>query len=298
MLAAAALVLAGCSAGKLRGGGGDDDKTLTWLIDNGAGTFATAKGVKKGFEDSHKGVTVKIETRPGGADGDNIVKTRLSTGDMSDVFIYNTGSLLQAIDPAKNLVPLDDTVDTGDLEDTFLGTVKAGDDYYGTPWSTALSGGVLYNRKVFDKLGLEVPTTWDEFMANNAKIKAAGVAPVIQTYQEDTWTSQLFVLGDYHNVESADPGWADKYTKNQVKYSQEPAVKGFQHLQEVHDAGFMNKDFGSANLAQGVDMLAAGKGAQYPILTTILSDISQAHPDQAKDIGFFALPGDDAATTG
>ncbi len=108
-VAAATLVLAGCSAGSLRGGGDDGDKTLTWLIDNGAGTIATADGIAKGFEASHKGVNVKIETRPGGAEGDNLVKTRLSTGDMADVFIYNTGSLFQAIDPAKNLVPLDDT---------------------------------------------------------------------------------------------------------------------------------------------------------------------------------------------
>ena len=298
-LTVSALALSACSAGSIRGGGdGGDDNTLTWLVDNGAGTIATANGIAKGFEASHKGVTVKVETRPGGTEGDNIVKTRLSTGDMTDVFIYNTGSLFQAIDPTKNLVPLDDTVDTKALEETFLGTVKAGDQYYGTPFSTALSGGVLYNKKVYDKLGLKVPTTWDEFMANNAKIKAAGVAPVIQTYQEDTWTSQLFVLGDYHNVEAADPGWADKYTKNQVKYSQQPALEGFEHLQEVHDAGFTNKDFGSANLAQGIDMLAAGKGAQYPILTTVLADLVQAHPDQAKDIGFFALPGNDAAKNG
>jgi raffinose/stachyose/melibiose transport system substrate-binding protein len=299
VLTAGALALTGCSAGSIRGGGDEGgDDTLTWLIDNGAGTLATAEGLADGFEASHEGVTVKIETRPGGTEGDNVVKTRLSTGDMPDVFIYNTGSLLQAIDPAKNLVPLDDSVDTATLEDSFLTTVKSGDDYYGTPFGTALAGGVLYNRKVYDKLGLKVPTTWDEFMANNAKIKAAGIAPVIQTYQTDTWTSQLFVLGDYHNVESAEPGWADKYTKNEVTYSQEPAVEGFKHLQEVHDAGFMNKDFGSAKLSDGIDMLAAGKGAQYPILTTVLVDLTQAHPDQVKDIGFFALPGDDAASNG
>ena len=37
-----------------------------------------------------------MDTRPGGSDGDNLVKTRLSTGDMAEVFKYNNGSLLQA----------------------------------------------------------------------------------------------------------------------------------------------------------------------------------------------------------
>ncbi len=47
-----------------------------------------------GSSDSKKG-SVKVETRPQGADGDNVVKTRLSTGDMDDVFEYNSGSLFQ-----------------------------------------------------------------------------------------------------------------------------------------------------------------------------------------------------------
>ena len=63
----------------------------------------------------------------------------------------------------------------------------------------ATGGGILYNKKVFAQLGLQIPKTWADFMANNAKIKAAGIDPVIQTYG-DTWTSQLFVLADFHNV--------------------------------------------------------------------------------------------------
>ena len=79
------------------------------------------------------------------------------------------------------------------------------------------------------KLGLQVPKSWDEFMSNNAKLKAGGVDPVIQTYGE-TWTSQLFVLGDFHNVAAAEPDFADRYTKNQAKYATSPAaLKGFEH---------------------------------------------------------------------
>ena len=68
----------------------------------------------------------------------------------------------------------------------------------------AMGGGILYNKNVYEKLGLQVPKTWAEFMANNDKIKAAGITPVIQTF-EDTWTSQLFVLGDFYNVAGRDP---------------------------------------------------------------------------------------------
>jgi raffinose/stachyose/melibiose transport system substrate-binding protein len=151
---------------------------------------------------------------------------------------------------------------------------------------------------VYAKLGLQVPTTWDAFMANSAKIKASGVAPVIQTYQ-DTWTSQLFVLGDFHNVAAADPSFADKYTKNQVKYATSPAaLAGFQHLQQVHAAGYENKDFASAKLDDGLRELATGKGAQFPILSSVLSQLIANNPGKGDDIGLFPIPGADAAQNG
>src|SRR4029077_4816445 len=139
---------------------------------------------------------------------------RLSTGDMADVFEYNSGSLFQAIGPEANLTPVTDEPWVADLDDTFKKVVSAGDNVYGSPWQNITGGGIFYNIPLYKKLGLEVPKTWDEFMANNEKIKAEGVAPVEQTFG-DTWTSQIFVLADYHNVEAANPGWAEKYTNNE-----------------------------------------------------------------------------------
>lgn len=300
------LTVSACSAGSLgssddEGGGtatdGGEAVSLSFLIGDDTDQIAQAEALVEAFTQQHPDVAIELEQRPGGSEGDNIVKTRLATGDMNHLFIYNTGSLFQAIDPQRNLVPLTDEEYVDGLDEVFTGTVTAGGDVFGAPFGAAMGGGVLYNRAVYEQLGLEVPLTWDEFMANNAEVKAAGIAPVIQTYQE-TWTSQLFVLGDFHNVAAADPDWAEKYTANQVKYAEQPALRGFEHLQEVHDAGYMNEDFASAELVDGLRLLATGEGAHYPILTAVIALIAQNHPDELNDIGFFPLPGDDAATNG
>ena len=137
---------------------------------------------------------------------------------------------------------------------------------------------------MYEKLGLQVPTTWAEFMANNAKIKAAGIDPVIGTYA-DTWTSQLFVLADFHNIAAADPGWAQKYTAGQVKYAQEPAVKGFQRLEEVHKAGFQNKDYRSMKFERRSG--SPGKGPTSH--SQRRSATARPTPSTAR-IGFFGQP--------
>lgn len=298
-VAVGSMALSACSVGGLVSGDEEAGKTnLTFLVPNAADDLVPAQALVKAFEADHPEINIDIETRPGGTEGDNIVKTRLATDDMPEVFQYNNGSLFQAIDPVQNLVPLTDEEFVSRLPDSFTATVSADDEVYGAPWSTAMGGGVLYNKKVYDKLGLEVPMTWDEFMANNAKIKASGIAaPVIQTYGE-TWTAQLFVLGDYHNVEAVDPSWAEKYTAGEAKYANPPAIDGFLHQEQVHDAGYMNKDFASAELVDGLRMIATGEGAHYPMLTQVISTIAQDYPQQLKDVGFFALPGEDASENG
>ena len=73
-------------------------------------------------------------------------------------------------------MPLEDQPYMNTIDQVFKTTVTAGGKVYGAPYGAAVGGGVLYNKAVYSRLGLQVPKTWAEFMANNAKIKAASVA--------------------------------------------------------------------------------------------------------------------------
>ena len=271
--------------------------TLTFLYDDNPVTIATAEALVAAFEAANPNVTIETETRPGGGEGDNLVKTRLATGEMTDIFWYNTGSLFQALNPTETIVPITDEPFVENIVDSFLPTVTAEENVYGVPSQTAMGGGVLYNKAVYEDLGLSVPTTWDEFAANNEAILAAGIAPVGQTYT-DTWTSQLFVLADYYNIQTQDPDWAEKYTNNEAKYVDQPALAGFERLQQGFEAGWYQENFASTTFDEGLVLLANGEIAHYPMLTFALDAINQANPDAIQDIGFFGQPGDDAATNG
>lgn len=272
--------------------------TLTYLVDESQATQDTAHALADAYMALHPNVTINIEVRPGGTEGDNIVKTRLATGDMTDVFWYNSGSLLQALKPTETLVDLSGEPFIANIQEAFLPTVSQGGQIFGVPSGTAMGGGILYNKKIYEQLGLSVPKTWEEFAANNEAIKAAGITPVIQTYG-DTWTSQLFVLADFYNVAQAVPTFADDYTANKAKYATTPAaMAGFEHLAEGFEKGWYQKDFATDKFDQGLNLLANGQGAHYPMLTFALSAIAANWPDLVNDIGFFAQPGTDAAKNG
>jgi len=272
--------------------------TLTYLVDDSQNTKDTAQALVDAYTALHPNVTITIETRPGGTDGDNIVKTRLATGDMDDIFWYNSGSLLQALKPADTIVDISGESFMSNIDPTFITTVSQGNAVFGVPSGTALGGGILYNKKVFQQVGITVPKTWAEFEANNAKLLAAGIPPVGASFG-DTWTSQLFVLADFYNVSQAVPTFAADYAANKAKYATTPeAAAGFGYLQEAHDKGWFQKGYQTLKFDQALTQLADGKFAQYPQLSFVLSTIATNTPDKIEDIGFFGVPGTDASKNG
>ena len=122
---AGALLLAACGAGSLGSSGsgsgsGQGGRTqITFLTTNDPANVKIANAVVKAFEADNPDIDVKLDSRPGGSEGDNLVKTRLSTDEMADVFQYNSGSLFQAISPEKNLVPVTNESWVGKLDDAF-----------------------------------------------------------------------------------------------------------------------------------------------------------------------------------
>jgi len=275
-----------------------DSVTLTYLVDDSLNNTTRTAALAEAYMEQNPNVEIIIETRPGGADGDNIIKTRLATGDMSDIFLYNAGSLLQALNPSQTLVDLSDQPFVDNIVEAYLPAVSQGDAIYGVPSETGMGGGILYNKPIYEELGLEVPTTWEEFVANNEVIAEAGIAPVMATFG-DTWTSQLFVLADYYNVEQAEPGWAERYTTNEAHYADTPAaLAGFARMEQAYELGWFQEDYATQLFEPGLELLVNGEVAHYPQLTFVLGTIETNFPDQAENIGFFAQPGEDSEANG
>ncbi|MFP3121757.1 ABC transporter substrate-binding protein [Ectobacillus funiculus] len=294
-------ILAGCgsSDSKSASGGGDSkETTLTLLMDNQSpAAMEGYKAVAAKFEKKYH-IKTEIETRPGGSEGDNLIKTRLSTGDATDLIAYNSGSLMQALNPEKNFVDLTNEPYMDTILDTFKTAVTVNKKVYGVPVGTFNSGGWFYNKKVYKELGLSIPKTWDELMANNEKIKAAGKTAVIGTYK-DTWTSQVILLADNYNVLAESPSFPEDFTANKMKMATTPAtLRSFEKLEEISKKGYMNKDFNATGYEAGLKMLAEGTGVQYPMISFALANLAKLYPDQIDDIGFFPQPGDSADKNG
>ncbi|HUX21458.1 MAG TPA: ABC transporter substrate-binding protein [Spirochaetia bacterium] len=270
--------------------------TVTLLIDN----QTSLNGIKAVAAAAEKKLNIKlnIDLRPGGDAGDNLVRTRLATGEMDDISFYNSGSLFQELHPNKFFVDLTNEPYMSNVLASYKKTVEVNGQVYQAPGQTVMGGGWLYNRKVYAQLGLSVPKTWNELIANSQKIKAAGITPILASYK-DSWTAQLIPLADFYNVQQADPTFAADFTANKAKFADTPAaLSGFQKLQQVFKLGLINSDAASTTYNQALQMLLDGKGGQYPMLTFAFANLESMDAQKAQDIGFFAQPGDSASSNG
>lgn len=273
-------------------------ETITVWTDSGNDDQPLTEALAKAFNIANPAIHVKVNVGPSGVAAANVVKARLASGTMDDVFVYYAGSLFQALDPTRNLVDLAKQPWQSRVISSYVPTVSIADRKYGAPFGSAMGGGILYNKVVYKKLGLKVPLTWSQFMANNAKIKKAGIIPVISTFK-DSWTAQLLVLADEFNVQAVAPNFPAMFTANKASISTTPAaMAGFQHLEQIHKAGYQNKDYATARLATGLKYLVTGRGAHYPMLSFVASDLKKDYPKLADNVGLFAQPGNSAKQNG
>ena len=273
--------------------------TLTYLVDDTDATQARANALADAYTAKHPNVTFEIETRPGGTEGDNIVKTRLSTGEMTDIFWYNSGSLLQALNPTESLVDLAARAVHRQHRRVLSAHRVAGRrdlrrperDGHGRR-DPVQQEGLCRQRPAGPQVVGRVRRQQRQAQGGRRRADRGDVRATRGRRSCSSWPT-------IYNVQSAVPDFAEQYTANKAHYSDTPAaLAGFKRLQEGFEKGWYQKDFGAAKLDDGLNALAEGTIAQYPMLTFTLGTINENHPEAIQDIGFFGQPGEDAAKNG
>lgn len=240
------------------------------------------------------GFTIEYDiTGPGGEEYNNLVRARLASGDMDDIMIYNSGALFKQLNPKEYFADLSDNANIMDkLDEAFAETVSIDGATYGVPLSSSQAGCILYNKAAYEELGLEVPHTWDEFLANCETIKEAGQTPIMCAFG-DGWPGIVTQFGDYYNVHAENPDFAEELDAGTTKWATQPAgVKSYQKVADV--APYCNEDYMSTGYADACDRFASGEGVHWIILTSVLSNLYSLYGDEVTDnIGAFGIPGDD-----
>ena len=267
--------------------------TLKWWAGNAENNPGTQAVMEAATE--KLGMEFEVEVNPGGSEGDNIIKTRMASGDLPDFMAYNSGSKLYDLNPSRGFMDISDWEIVDKFDDAFLSSVTIDGAVYGAPQSSTQAGAVIYYKPDYEELKLEVPHTWDEFVDNCKALSDAGKTPVYFTGGE-TWATQVLFLGDYYNIAAANPTFADDYTEGKAKYADvAEATRSWTKYEDLVD--YLNADKSAATVTDGNFAIATGEATHWFILTQQLPLILE-NAENPDDIGVFGVPGDDADNHG
>lgn len=166
------------------------------------------------------GVEVRFNTT---RDLNAVLSTAVQANTLPDIAILPNPGKLQELARQGVLKPLDYLTenDLKNYANTWLRLGSYGGKLYGIYFKVANKSVVWYNPKEFKKNGWTVPNTWDELLALNEKIVAAGKTP---------WSIGADIgwpLSDWIEnimIRTAGPDGYDKWIEHEISWS-DPAVK-------------------------------------------------------------------------
>lgn len=238
------------------------------------------------FEESHPNVKVEIEM----VSNDsylNTLKMKIAADDAPDMFDLDNNTYLREFVDAGHIYCLDGEDVFGEVDESLLGDCQIDGVRYGSTISTA-AYSIWYNKAVFEKVGVEVPTTYDEFIAVCDKLLEAGITPMATAFAERSIGFNMWFHPFYTNY-----CWKDDFdfavdkASGKSKFADDQRVKDawteFMSTSKYWSADPFGTSYDDACMA-----IANGEAAMISNGTWILAKLLSYNPD--LELGVFGYP--------
>lgn len=237
-----------------------------------------------------KNPNVKIELQLVSNEYDSVLKTKINTGDIPDVFMtqgYSTNKVYKDL-----VLDITDEDFMKEIEDGAKEAAILDGRVYGIPLSME-AYGFIYNKTLFKEAGItELPKTYSELEEACIKLEGIGVKPFVNQYKEWWIFKHLFS----QNL-SAEEGKYPEIVKSLTDGTKQ--FGDFDEDNKIFDLIDLTLKYGidkpfEIDYANGLAMFAQGKAAMVHNGTWAESEIRKNNPD--VEIGFLAQPvGEDSS---
>jgi raffinose/stachyose/melibiose transport system substrate-binding protein len=294
------LALAGCSSssssekeGESSSGG---DKTVVkmmhlWPEGSSKAQFTIVDDIIKAYEGDHPDVDIQTEILANEQYKEKI-KVLSASNELPDVGITWAAGYMQPFVEGNMFAPLDDVLDGG-LKDQFVpGTVEAfalDNKTYGLPLELNIAP-VYYNKEIFAKYNLEVPTTYDEFLNVVKTLADNGVTPAT-VGNKDRWTGSMWYM--YLADRIGGPEALNNAINRTGSFEDPALVKAAEELEKLVDMGAFVKGYNGLSNDEAKGHFMNEQAGMYIMGTWELPNYTTSPdvPQEFKDkIGYFKFP--------
>lgn len=226
---------------------------LVVMTNASGGTFEAVNEVINQFMEENPGVEVEYSSQ--GKDYEQLMKAKMAANDLPDVFATHGWSVNRY---SEYLRPLNDQEWYKGLVDEILPVISDGEgNIYALPLNVDKSG-IVYNAKILEELGREVPKTWDEFLEVCGIAKEKGYTPVYLAGKDpsklagviNTVSPTFLVTNEKENEGAALKDGSFDWTH---------FAPVFEFIATLRDSGYLNKDYQTADPITIPQKLASGE---------------------------------------
>jgi len=244
------------------------------------------------FHENYPNITVQFE-QVDPANYPTVVKSRLAAKADVDIIGLNAGP--DGIGHAVKTGSVIDLTGSSFLSNLMPAAVQAGTvdgKTYGFAQGT-YAIGVWYNKDLFEKAGVAVPTNWDEFLAVCETIKQTGVAPLAIS-GKDTWTTGYYTMSQWTDLERKQPGELNKLKTGEAKWTNAEFLNAYKQMEDLVTKEYFLNGKGSVGITydQAVLALQQGKAAMWLMGSWALDKFAADFKD--FKVGVFPFPTNDA----
>ncbi|KAB2332639.1 ABC transporter substrate-binding protein [Bacillus mesophilum] len=230
------------------------------------------------------------------------IKVLVSNDNLPDIFSSWSDSFAKNLVSSGKILPVDDILKEDTewssqiVESQFKG-FTFDDATYGVPF-TVDGKAFFYNKKVFEEHGIEIPKTYDEFIAVLDDLQKAGYEQPLVEGLTNTWAISHYLGTIFQRL--VDPEvLAKDYSLENAEFTDEGYIKGLEVFQEL--TTYMGDVSTAIDHEAARNMFGSG---EVPILYMQFAEIKLVEEIGDVEFGFFDFPsfkdgkGDQTALTG
>lgn len=290
LLSLLSLLLAGCGGSS----SGSSSKITLTVLESQGWVYPAEQDLARKFE-AQTGIHIDYQIVPA-ANYFQVLDTKLNSGQGPDIFGGQSGvsDLEVQYHVTQNAVDLSNQDWVKREDPAALGQATLNGKVYGQEIWDITSGYwvIIYNKNIFQNAGItSVPATYHDFVADCARIKAAGLTPIYEPIS-DGWHQVLWYPEIGARMEQLESGLYDKLNANQATLAGDPASNtAMTQINNLYQKGYFGSTSLSDQYANTEKEMASGK---YAMTVDNLSEpaaIQAAYPNvKASSFGFFPIP--------
>ncbi|WP_040950359.1 extracellular solute-binding protein [Gorillibacterium massiliense] len=217
-----------------------------------------------------------------------VLQTKLAVGDTPDVVQYNLAAATHDLNLERNFEILDNEPWVSRLLNKDVLSASGHVYSFHISQDTGMQG-VVYNKDIFNDLGISIPKNYDEFVAAAEKIKASGITPIFMPFK-DMWATNIWTAAAFADYASKnDPTLWDDINANKKKWTDTPEFEKIIDQQyQLYKKGLTNSDALSDSYDMSVGKFLNKEVAMMFMGDWLIQDVANKDPNM--HLGLFPIP--------